>query len=93
MLTCLMDTVPDGEINLTPAGGHHFMLEPTPIRLTYEAQLDPSHRHVGATHGCADSHQPHVRRKVEIYIYTYLIGGDMRYIYIYIRWSCASTPR
>ena len=65
MLTCLMDTVPDGEINLTPAGGHHFMLEPTPIRLTYEAQLDPSHRHVGATHGCADSHQPHVRRKVE----------------------------
>ena len=60
-----MDTVPDGEINLTPAGGHHFMLEPTPIRLTYEAQLDPSHRHVGATHGCADSHQPHVRRKVE----------------------------
>ena len=51
--------VPDGKINLTPAGGHHFMLEPTPIRLKYDARLDlpaareqsaPSHGHVGARH-------------------------------------------
>ena len=86
MLTCLMDTVPDGEINLTPAGGHHFMLEPTPIRLKYEARLDLSHRHAGARpsawcawcaeHGCAEAHHPHVHRKVELHINAQATEGE-----------------
>ena len=44
------------------------MLEPTPIRLKYEAHLHPSHSHVGARPPDAEAHPPHVQRKVELHV-------------------------
>ncbi len=68
MLTCLMDTVPDGEINLTPAGGHHLMLDPTPLRLFYKAVLHPGTEAQDDVLGHIAETKPWVHREIELHV-------------------------